>query len=74
MPSVITEGRGGKARAKKPGKQRCFRADMEDGVDTGYKREISGASLVVQWLRPAFPMQGSRVPSLVRELDPTCHN
>ena len=29
-----------------------------------------GASLVVQWLRICLPMQGTRVPSLVRE-DPT---
>ena len=27
-----------------------------------------GISLVVQWLRPHFPMQGTQVPSLVREL------
>ena len=40
-----------------------------------------GTSLVVQWLKLLFPMQGAWVPSLVRELDPmcwkedpTCHN
>ena len=31
------------------------------------KRKI-GASLVVQWLRIHLPMQGTWVPSLVREL------
>ena len=30
-----------------------------------------GTSLVAQWLRVRLPMQGTRVPSLVRE-DPTC--
>ena len=30
-----------------------------------------GTSLVVQWLRIRLPVQGTRVPSLVRE-DPTC--
>ena len=33
-----------------------------------------GTSLVVQWQDPELPMQGTRVQSLVRELDPTCHN
>ena len=31
-------------------------------------------SLVVQWLRLKLPLQGTRGPSLVRELDPTYHN
>ena len=33
---------------------------------------MAGASLVVQSLRICLPMQGTRVPALVRE-DPTCH-
>ena len=33
-----------------------------------------GPSLVVQQLRLELPMQGVQVPSLVRELDPLCHN
>ena len=37
-----------------------------------FKRNAFGTSLVVQWLR--LPKQGAWVPSLVRELDPTCHN
>ena len=32
---------------------------------------MTGASLVVQWLRIRLPMQGTRVRALVRE-DPTC--
>ena len=36
-----------------------------------YRKHISGASLVVQWLRIRLPMQGTRVRALVRE-DPTC--
>ena len=35
---------------------------------------ISGTSLVFQWLRLCTPNAGGRVGSLVRELDPTCHN
>ena len=35
------------------------------------KANLSGASLVVQWLRIRLPMQGTRVRALVRE-DPTC--
>ena len=31
-------------------------------------------SLVVQWLNSELPMQEAQVSSLVRELDPTCHN
>ena len=31
-------------------------------------------SLVVQWQDSVLPMQGAWVRSLVRELDPTCHN
>ena len=34
-------------------------------------KELSGASLVVQWLRICLPMQGTRVQALVRE-DPIC--
>ena len=34
----------------------------------------SGDSLGVQWLRLYNSAAGGRVPSLVRELDPTCHN
>ena len=33
-----------------------------------------GTSLVVQWLRLQAPSAGAWVPSLVRELDPTCLN
>ena len=29
--------------------------------------------LVVRWLRICLVMQGTVVPSLVRELSPTCH-
>ena len=36
-----------------------------------YKNLFPGTSLVAQWLRIRLPMQGTRVPSLVRE-DPTC--
>ena len=35
------------------------------------RKEIIGASLVVQWLRICLPMQGTRVRALVWE-DPTC--
>ena len=33
-----------------------------------------GTSLGIQWLDSMLPMQGAWVLSLVRELDPTCHN
>ena len=36
-----------------------------------YIKKIYWASLVAQWLRIHLPMQGTRVPALVRE-DPTC--
>ena len=36
------------------------------------KKTTSRASLVVQRLRIRLPVQGTRVPALVRE-DPTCH-
>ena len=35
---------------------------------------MSGTFLVVQWLSLSLPTQGAWVRSLVRELDPTCHN
>ena len=37
-------------------------------------KNYKGASLVVQWLRLCAPNAGGWVWSLVRELDPTCHN
>ena len=37
----------------------------------GASKMITGASLVVQWLRICLPMQGTRVRALVQE-DPTC--
>ena len=36
------------------------------------RKEISRAFLVVQWLRLCIPNAGALVPSLVRELNPTC--
>ena len=39
--------------------------------NNGDSKKISGASLVVQWLRVCLPMQGTRVRALVWE-DPTC--
>ena len=38
------------------------------------RMERKGTSLVVQWLGHHTPVAGARVPSLVRELDPPCHN
>ena len=38
------------------------------------KKTMWGTSLVIQWLKLQLPMQGAQVQSLVRELDPTCHN
>ena len=35
---------------------------------------ILGTFLVVQWLRIPAPNAGAQVWSLLRELDPTCHN
>ena len=35
---------------------------------------LDGTSLVIQGLRLWAPNAGSQLPSLVRELDPTCHN
>ena len=39
-----------------------------------YKKIILGTSLVAQWLGLHAPKVGVPVPSLVRELGPTCHN
>ena len=44
---------------------------QSDQEATSLKKAYLGASLVAQWLRIRLPMQGTRVPSLVRE-DPTC--
>ena len=38
----------------------------------GFKKLVSGTSLVAQWLRIHLPMQGTWVRALIRE-DPTCH-
>ena len=38
------------------------------------QRICSGTSLVVQWLRLHAPNSEGAIGSLVRELDPTCHN
>lgn len=49
MPSVSTEGRAGKDRAKASGKQwqpQRFRADVEDGVGIGYERDFRSLGLV----------------------------
>ena len=40
-------------------------------LGSGGFRTQAGASLVAQWLRIRLPMQGTRVPALVRE-DPAC--
>ena len=37
-------------------------------------REVTGTSLVVQWLRLHAPNAGAGVQSLARALDPTCCN
>ena len=42
-----------------------------EGAEIGHSL---GASLVVQWLRSTLPMQGVRVQSLVRELDPISYS
>ena len=42
-----------------------------ENLALGALQQQNGASLVVQWLRIRLPMQGTQVPSLVRE-DPTC--
>ena len=38
------------------------------------RRDVGRTSLVVQWLRLCATDAGVWVPSLVRELDPTCRN
>jgi len=40
----------------------------------GISSQETGDFLVVQWLRLHTPHAGAWVSSLVRELDPTCHN
>ena len=40
-------------------------------IDKGMDKDVVGTSLVAQWIRIHLPMQGTRVPYLVRE-DPTC--
>ena len=42
------------------------------GRKTDTKINVTGISLVAQWLRICLPMQGTRVWALVWE-DPTCH-
>ena len=40
---------------------------------SGYvQHQVTGTSLVAQWLRIRLPMQGTWVRALVQE-DPTCH-
>ena len=43
----------------------------QDSSKLSLKKGKSGTFLVAQWLRIRLPMQGTRVPALVRE-DPTC--
>ena len=38
------------------------------------RKEVSGAFLVVQWLRLCILNAGAPVPSLVRKLNPTCND
>ena len=45
---------------------------LEQVILPRIKRDITGTSLVAQWLRIRLPMQGTWVRSLVWE-DPTCH-
>ena len=48
----------------------CIRSSIKICCINGRR----GTSLVVQCLRLWLPVQGAQVQSLVRELDPTCHN
>ena len=64
-------------------KQTSFHAVVEDleqntnprvidlGCHQSDQKQLSGASLLAQWLRICLPMQGTRVQTLVWE-DPTC--
>ena len=50
------------------------RSSMSNAISFGseyFKKSITRASLVAQWLRIRLPMQRTRVRALVRE-DPTC--
>ena len=61
-----------------------FRSLIHLGFTLGFKEEVSdlvlalkyneATSLLVQWLRLSASNLGAQVPSLVGELDPTCHN
>ena len=42
--------------------------------DSTFQKVVREISLVIQWLRLHTPSAGTRVGSLVRELDPTCCN
>ena len=37
-------------------------------------KSCSGTSLIVQWLRLSVPNAGAQVQTLVKKLDPICHN
>ena len=54
-----------------PGMQGFFNICTSISVIHHMKMKL-GTSLVVHWLRICLPMQGTRVPALVRE-GPTCH-
>ena len=43
-------------------------------ISMNYLKQARGTSLVVQWLIVCAPNAGAQIQSLVRELDPICHN
>ena len=72
-------GKGVNKSAEEYGSWECSRGSRSgEFIVRRGKRDISkgcwATSLVVQQLRLCAPMQGTQVRSLVRELDPTCHN
>ena len=66
MRSPLTETREGLLQQRRPRKAKI--------MNNFLKKMIPGTSLVAQWLRPHALSAGAPVQSLVRDLDPTCHN
>ena len=53
------------------------KTNSDEWVEPGHHNcflKITWTSLAVQWLRICLAVQGAQVPSLVRDLDPTCCN
>ena len=72
---MICRTNGAKNELSNPYSPVCLRLQWPQSLMASIfsiKDLSSGVSLVVQWLRLLFPLNGTWVRYLVRELDPTC--